>query len=114
IIETRPHLLIVAASMPHGERWLSTHLEDLSVPVGVNLGAAIDFAAGRFSRAPRWMQESGLEWAFRLMQEPGRLFTRYAHNAQFILRMTLQRSRQALPVAEEKPSALPTSIGDSQ
>ena len=90
IIESRPHLLILAASMPHGERWLSAHLEELEVPVGVNLGAAIDFAAGRIDRAPRWMQKSGLEWAFRLMLEPGRLFSRYARNARFILGMTLR------------------------
>ena len=90
IIEARPHLLILAASMPHGERWLSAHLEELEVPVGVNLGASIDFAAGRIDRAPRWMQKSGLEWAFRLMLEPGRLFSRYARNARFILGMTLR------------------------
>jgi N-acetylglucosaminyldiphosphoundecaprenol N-acetyl-beta-D-mannosaminyltransferase len=114
IMETRPHLLIIAASMPHGERWLSTHMEDLGVPVGVNLGASIDFAAGRLSRAPRWMQESGLEWAFRLILEPGRLFSRYARNARFILSMTLRRSRQAPRVIEGQSSSSPTGIGDSQ
>jgi N-acetylglucosaminyldiphosphoundecaprenol N-acetyl-beta-D-mannosaminyltransferase len=85
----RPHILIVAASMPRGERWLAAYISDLGVPVGVNLGAAIDFAAGRISRAPRWMQALGLEWAFRLMLEPRRLFSRYASNAWFILRMLL-------------------------
>ena len=95
IIQAQPHLLIVAASMPHGERWLSAHLKDLRVPVGVNLGASIDFAAGRINRAPKWMQQVGLEWAFRLMLEPGRLFSRYARNAQFILSMTLRRSGQS-------------------
>jgi N-acetylglucosaminyldiphosphoundecaprenol N-acetyl-beta-D-mannosaminyltransferase len=80
----RPHILIVAATMPLGERWLDTHLSDLGVPVGVNLGASIDFAADRIRRAPRWMQKTGLEWAFRLMLEPRRLFSRYARNAWFI------------------------------
>ena len=84
ISSAQPHILIVAATMPRGERWLSAHFEDLGVPVGVNLGAAIDFAAGRFNRAPRWMQKSGLEWAFRLMLEPRRLFSRYARNARFL------------------------------
>ena len=114
IIETRPHLLIVAASMPHGERWLSTHLEDLGVPVGVNLGASIDFAAGRIIRAPRWMQKSGLEWAFRLMLEPRRLFSRYARNARFILSMTLHGSTQGPSQREVVSAAVPAVTTDSQ
>ena len=81
---TQPHILIVAATMPLGERWLASHLADLGVALGVNLGASIDFAAGRIHRAPRWMQKAGLEWAFRLMLEPRRLFSRYARNAWFI------------------------------
>jgi N-acetylglucosaminyldiphosphoundecaprenol N-acetyl-beta-D-mannosaminyltransferase len=81
---SRPHILIVAATMPLGERWLASHLADLGVALGVNLGASIDFAAGRIHRAPRWMQKAGLEWAFRLMLEPRRLFSRYARNAWFI------------------------------
>jgi N-acetylglucosaminyldiphosphoundecaprenol N-acetyl-beta-D-mannosaminyltransferase len=84
ITAARPHILIVAATMPLGERWLANHLADLEVPLGVNLGASIDFAAGRVNRAPRWMQKTGLEWAFRLMLEPRRLFSRYARNAWFI------------------------------
>ena len=54
-------------------------------------GASIDFAAGRISRAPRWMQKTGLEWAFRLMLEPKRLYSRYARNAGFILSMLRHR-----------------------
>jgi N-acetylglucosaminyldiphosphoundecaprenol N-acetyl-beta-D-mannosaminyltransferase len=90
ISQARPQILIVAATMPLGERWLSAHSLDLGVPVGVNLGAAIDFAAGRIARAPRWMQRTGLEWAFRLFREPRRLFSRYARNAWFIARMVLR------------------------
>lgn len=104
----RPHLLIVAATMPMGERWLATYLDDLGVPLGVNLGASIDFAAGRVDRAPRWMQKAGLEWLFRLLLEPRRLFARYARNARFIAAMLMQdlirrwrrsrQPRQATPV----------------
>ena len=114
IIEARPHLLILAASMPHGERWLSAHLEELEVPVGVNLGASIDFAAGRIDRAPRWMQKSGLEWAFRLMLEPGRLFSRYARNARFILGMTLRGPGRSPGRQGAPPSAPPAGRPDSQ
>jgi N-acetylglucosaminyldiphosphoundecaprenol N-acetyl-beta-D-mannosaminyltransferase len=109
-----PHILIVAATMPHGERWLSAHFEDLGVPVGVNLGASIDFAAGRVNRAPRWMQRSGLEWAFRLMLEPRRLFSRYARNARFILRQVLRDLSQDSTRPEVPQSTPPANVSGSQ
>jgi N-acetylglucosaminyldiphosphoundecaprenol N-acetyl-beta-D-mannosaminyltransferase len=90
IRSTCPDLLITAYTMPKGERWLAANLTAMEVPVGVNVGAAIDFAAGRVSRAPRWMQTAGLEWSFRLALEPRRLFTRYARNAWFIFRMVMR------------------------
>jgi N-acetylglucosaminyldiphosphoundecaprenol N-acetyl-beta-D-mannosaminyltransferase len=79
--------LIAAFTMPRGEKWLAANLNLLNVPLGVNVGAAIDFAAGRVRRAPEWVQRAGLEWAFRLSLEPRRLFTRYARNAWFCARM---------------------------
>ena len=81
---------MVAFTMPKGERWLAENLAALGVPVAVNVGAAIDFAANRVRRAPRWMQKNSLEWAFRLVLEPRRLFTRYARNAWFIARMMVR------------------------
>jgi N-acetylglucosaminyldiphosphoundecaprenol N-acetyl-beta-D-mannosaminyltransferase len=87
IREARPDILFVAFGQPKGERWIDGHLADLGVPVSVQIGASLDFAAGRVRRAPRWMQRVGMEWAFRLGLEPGRLFTRYASNAWFIVRM---------------------------
>ena len=107
IIEAQPHILIIAATMPVGERWLSSRLVDLGVPVGVNLGASIDFVAGRITRAPRWMQKTGLEWAFRMLLEPKRLFSRYARNARFIVSMVLQRPRQV--DSTEFPCSAPSS-----
>ena len=83
----RPHVLVVALGQPKGERWIAQHLEELDVPVSVQVGAALDFAAGRRRRAPVWMQDSGLEWTFRLGLEPRRLLARYAWNAWFLARM---------------------------
>lgn len=83
----RPDLLMVAASMPRGEVWISEHLERLGVPVMVNVGAAFDFVSGRIPRAPRAFQRCGMEWAYRLALEPGRLAPRYASNAAFLARM---------------------------
>ncbi len=82
----RPDLLFVAFGQPKGELWIVRHLDKLGVPVSVQVGASLDFAAGRVRRAPHWVQKAGLEWAFRLALEPRRLFARYARNAWFIAR----------------------------
>jgi N-acetylglucosaminyldiphosphoundecaprenol N-acetyl-beta-D-mannosaminyltransferase len=82
----RPDLLLVAFGQPKGELWLSGNIEALGVPVAVQVGASLDFAAGPIRRAPRWLQETGLEWAFRLYLEPRRLGRRYLDNALFLLR----------------------------
>ncbi|MFI5459289.1 MAG: WecB/TagA/CpsF family glycosyltransferase [Isosphaerales bacterium] len=89
-----PHILIVAFGSPKGERWIYQHFEELGVPVNIQVGASLDFASGRIRRAPRWMQRSGLEWAFRLGREPRRLFGRYARNAWFIACMIARDVRQ--------------------
>ena len=85
----RPHLVFVSFSQPKGELWTHQNSSALSGAVCVNIGAALDFAAGRIRRAPRWMQRTGLEWMYRLAREPRRLFTRYARNAAFVARMLL-------------------------
>lgn len=80
----RADLLFTAFDQPRGERWLFENAEALGVPVCVQSGAAIDFAAGRFRRAPRWVQVIGMEWAYRTWQEPRRLLPRYVANARFL------------------------------
>jgi len=77
IREAKPDLLLVSFGCPKQEKWIALNYEKLGVPVSVGVGATIDFLAGAVSRAPRWMQRSGLEWLFRLLQEPRRLFKRY-------------------------------------
>ncbi|MGP0062534.1 MAG: WecB/TagA/CpsF family glycosyltransferase [Isosphaeraceae bacterium] len=82
----RPDILLVAFGQPKGERWIFRNLQRLEVPVCIQVGASLDFAAARIRRAPRWMQKIGLEWAFRLGLEPRRLFRRYARNGWFLVR----------------------------
>jgi exopolysaccharide biosynthesis WecB/TagA/CpsF family protein len=77
IREARPDLLFVAFGCPKAEKWIATHYRELGVPVVAGVGATIDFIAGRVKRAPRWMQRAGMEWIFRLVQEPRRLWRRY-------------------------------------
>jgi N-acetylglucosaminyldiphosphoundecaprenol N-acetyl-beta-D-mannosaminyltransferase len=97
IRRARPDLLFVAFGQPKGERWIIRHIDRLGVPVSVQVGASLDFAAGKVRRAPRWMQKTGLEWAFRLSLEPRRLFGRYASNAWFIARMLVRSPSSAPP-----------------
>ena len=69
--------------------------EKLDVPVMGAVGAAFDFHAGRISQAPSWMQERGLEWSYRIAQEPRRLLPRYLYyNPAFLLAFGRQLARE--------------------
>jgi N-acetylglucosaminyldiphosphoundecaprenol N-acetyl-beta-D-mannosaminyltransferase len=83
----RPDLLFVAFGQPKGEFWLAAHCQALGVPACAQIGATLDFIAGRVRRSPRWLQRVGLEWAYRLLSEPARLTGRYARNFLFALKM---------------------------
>lgn len=87
IRSAKPDLLFAAFGQPKGELWLAEHGEELGVPVTVQIGASLDFVAGRVPRSPRWMQRVGLEWVYRLWREPRRLVGRYWANGLFALRM---------------------------
>lgn len=109
-----PDVLFVAFGQPKGERWIFENYKRLGVPVCVQVGASLEFAAGRFARAPLWMQRTGLEWVFRLLQEPRRLFSRYARNALFLGRMVLlDRFRIQRADQPRLPSETPTAAKPS-
>ena len=74
---SRPHFLFVALGCPKQEFWIARHLHEVGVPVCVGVGGTLDVLAGRLKRAPRWMRRAGLEWSYRLGQEPQRLWKRY-------------------------------------
>lgn len=77
INEVRPDILAVGLGAPKQEKFLYNFRKQLNVPVSLAIGASIDFEAGNVSRAPEWMQKSGLEWSYRLLKEPKRMFKRY-------------------------------------
>ena len=77
INKVKPDVLFVGLGVPKQERWIWEHKDELQVPVSIGVGAAFDFVAGTVKRAPKWMQKCGLEWLFRLCQEPRRLWRRY-------------------------------------
>src|SRR5262249_30712511 len=82
----RPDVLFVAFGQPKGEFWIAERLDRLGVPVCIQVGATLDFVAGRVKRSPRWMQKTGLEWVYRMLQEPRRLARRYLDNMLFMVR----------------------------
>ncbi len=85
IAETHPHIIWVGLGCPKQELWMANHAQFLGVPMMVGIGAAFDFLAGDKRRAPRWIQRSGLEWLFRLVSEPRRLWRRYlVGNSRFL------------------------------
>jgi N-acetylglucosaminyldiphosphoundecaprenol N-acetyl-beta-D-mannosaminyltransferase len=77
INEDRPDVLWVGIGVPKQEKWMVRMRDRLEVPVMCGVGAAFDFHSGRISQAPPWMQERGLEWIYRIAQEPRRLLPRY-------------------------------------
>ena len=73
----RADLVLIGCGSPKSEVWLMRHREAIQRGVGISIGAGMKFLAGLDRRAPRWMQRSGLEWAWRLASEPRRLWKRY-------------------------------------
>ena len=77
ISNSSPDVLWVGLGTPKQERWMFEHSHRIKVPVMVSVGAAFDMLSGRRKQAPPWLRDRGLEWLFRLMQEPRRLWRRY-------------------------------------
>ncbi len=91
INDTAPDIVWVGLSTPKQEQWMAAHTDRLTAPVLIGVGAAFDFHAGLKKQAPRWMQRGGLEWLFRLVSEPGRLWKRYLiNNPKFVFDIILQ------------------------
>jgi N-acetylglucosaminyldiphosphoundecaprenol N-acetyl-beta-D-mannosaminyltransferase len=85
-----PDVVWVGLSTPKQERWMAAHLGRVKAPVLIGVGAAFDFISGRKPQAPRWMQQGGLEWLFRLAVEPRRMWPRYRQYPAFVFLAMLQ------------------------
>jgi len=97
IQEAAPDMLFVAFGAPRQDQWIRTHMQELGVPVCMGVGGALDMLAGKLNRAPQWMQEQGLEWLYRLVQEPTRLWRRYfVQDLPVFVRMMTQRRTGSL------------------
>jgi exopolysaccharide biosynthesis WecB/TagA/CpsF family protein len=87
-------VLMVAMGAPRQEKWIARNRERLNVTMLMGVGGLFDFYSGRVSRAPVWIREVGLEWAWRLLQEPGRMWRRYVvGNPLFLYRVWQQKRR---------------------
>jgi N-acetylglucosaminyldiphosphoundecaprenol N-acetyl-beta-D-mannosaminyltransferase len=81
-------VLIIGLGMPRQEQWILEHRDALEVKVIMTGGAVFNYLAGHEKRAPKWMLNSGLEWLFRLLLEPKRMFRRYViGNPAFLMRV---------------------------
>ena len=94
INESGVRILFVGIGCPKQEKWMAQHKDRINA-VMLGVGAAFDFHTGRVKQAPSWMQRFGLEWFFRLLMEPRRLWKRYfMHNPRFVLLFIRQLIRK--------------------
>jgi len=97
IRNSKPDILFVSLGSPKQEKWIYAYYQELNIPVSIGVGAAFEFISGIVRRAPKWMQESGLEWFFRLIQEPKLLWKRYLiGNPIFILLVVRELLKKAI------------------
>lgn len=100
IASAAPDVLLIALGSPKQERWYAQRGAAHRIPVAIGCGAAVDFMAGRKRRAPLWMQRGGLEWLYRLIREPRRMWRRVLMKDPPFFRLVLRqrhRQRRGLP-----------------
>lgn len=116
IERAKPDILLVAMGNPKQEKWLAMHRQRLNVPVCIGVGGSVDFVAGAVARAPRWMQNHGLEWLYRASQEPRRLAKRYIGDALGFARYMPQQliSSQLQPRHKTKSGIFTDSTGNTK
>ena len=88
--EANPDILAVGLGAPKQEKFIYKYKDELNVPIALAIGASIDFEAGNVNRAPKWMQNIGLEWFYRLCKEPKRMFKRYLVDDLKIIKLLLK------------------------
>ena len=111
IRECSPDILMVCLGCPKQEKWIDMNRGEWTVGVALGLGACVDFMAGTRSRSPQWMRRSGLEWAYRLMQEPRRLCGRYVRDiAGMGRRLITQFRRRARHGRDYQAGAVPIQM----
>lgn len=94
IQDAKPDILLVALGVPRQEKWIAENRSRLGCGAAIAVGGLLDFISGRIPRAPEWMRKRGLEWLFRLYQEPVGKFKRYVFgNPLFLHRVRREKIR---------------------
>lgn len=91
IQHAKPDILFIGLGTPKQENWADKYKDICKVPVSIGIGAGFEFVAGMVKRAPAWMQKTGLEWFWRLLMEPGRLWKRYLVDDMQFFRLVLKQ-----------------------
>jgi len=99
----KPDILLVAFGNPKQDLWLSRHRDKIQAKVAIGIGGTLEMIAGKVSRAPKAIQKIGLEWAYRVAQEPRRLAGRYARDFAGLFQPLLQQFVGTLLQASRKP-----------
>jgi N-acetylglucosaminyldiphosphoundecaprenol N-acetyl-beta-D-mannosaminyltransferase len=103
IAAAKAQILLVALGAPKQELWITQVRAELGSTVAIGVGASLDFVAGTVRRAPKWMSDVGLEWTYRLMQEPRRLWRRYLLRGPLFLVIAF-RARRLRPAQRVRPA----------
>lgn len=90
LLDSAPDLIFVGLGCPRQEKWIDQHASDLNT-VSIGVGAAFSFLAGEVKMAPRWMQNAGLEWLYRLISEPKRLWRRYFYYNSYFIYLVIKK-----------------------
>jgi N-acetylglucosaminyldiphosphoundecaprenol N-acetyl-beta-D-mannosaminyltransferase len=97
LLAAKPDLVLVALGAPKQELWIDRFGERIKPAVAMGVGGSLDFVVGRVTRAPAWMSRAGLEWLFRLWQEPRRMWRRYLiEDPKFIAIVARTRRRRRI------------------
>jgi len=114
IRDAKTDALFVALGAPRQDLWIAAHRHELQVPLSAGIGGVLNFLAGTTRRAPEFVQRAGMEWAWRLAQEPSRLWRRYLiHDlpifAELLVRQAIQRRGTAMGSDGSRPT--PAFVG---
>jgi len=103
INNARPDILWVALGLPKQERWIHERGHRLKVPIAIGVGAAFAFVSGNVKRVPKWIGENGLEWLWRFIQEPKKLWRRdLIDGPRFLWHVLLEIAKEARRLEGEK------------
>jgi N-acetylglucosaminyldiphosphoundecaprenol N-acetyl-beta-D-mannosaminyltransferase len=107
IAAAKPHVLFAGLGAPKQEFLIHEHIRALKVPLAIGIGGSFEILSGQLNRAPAWMRSNGLEWGYRLCQEPNRLWRRYlVGNTEFLWHVAKWRAQHlTTPMPEQTFSA---------